>query len=310
MSSPLKSTIDHANPIPAPIRLGFRLMPKISEGLTARAAEHLFCRPRRFQGKAEERAWLANAAPFPLRVGKQTLEGYSWGQGPTVLLVHGWEGRAGQMTPLVPALCEAGFRVVTWDALGHGDSPGRTSSFVAFVDGIWAAMRAVGDVHGIVAHSMGAAASGLALHEGLEVRKTVFIAPPYSMEFYADEFARLLGLSASVHERMVRSMERRFAIRLSELSFDNVELPNPDSLLMIHDVEDQEVPFELSERIVQRWPSVRLLATRGLGHKRILRDAQVVRSVTRYLKQDAPITKADGLVLAPQSYWMNRMCPL
>ncbi len=70
MSSPLKSTIDHANPIPAPIRLGFRLMPKISEGLTARAAEHLFCRPRRFQGKAEERAWLANAAPFPLRVGK------------------------------------------------------------------------------------------------------------------------------------------------------------------------------------------------------------------------------------------------
>lgn len=310
MDTPTKSTIDHANPIPAPIRLGFRLMPKVSEGVTARAAEHLFCRPRRFPGKAAEQHWLASAAPFPLRVGQHTLAGYCWGQGPTVLLVHGWEGRAGQMTSLVPALCEAGFRVIAWDALGHGASPGRTSSFVAFTDGIWAAMRAAGEVHGIVAHSMGAAATGLALHEGLEASKSVLIAPPYSMDFYAAEFGRLLGLSERVQQRMVRSLERRYAIRMAELSFDHVELPNPKALLMFHDVEDQEVPFALSERIVKRWPDARLIATRGLGHRRILRDAQVVRSVTRFLKQDAPLAHADGLVLDPQSYGMNKMCPL
>lgn len=280
-----KSTIDHASMVPAPIRLGFRLLPKVSEGLTARMAEHLFCRPRRFRGHAAERRWLHEADPLPLRVGERTLRGYSWGSGPTVLLVHGWEGRAGQMTPLVPALCEAGFRVVAWDAVGHGRSPGKTSSLVAFADGIFAAARACGDVHGIVAHSMGSAAAGMALQEGLTVERSAFIAPPYSLEFYAEQFTQLLGLSERVHTRMLRGMERRFSVRMADLTFERVRPATETPLLVVHDVDDREVPFELGERIADGWPGAQLIPTRGLGHRRILRDPQVVRSVTRFLKR-------------------------
>ena len=40
---------------------------------------------------------------------------YSWGSGPTVLLVHGWEGRGSQLSAFAPALVKAGFRVVAVD---------------------------------------------------------------------------------------------------------------------------------------------------------------------------------------------------
>lgn len=301
MTPSKKSTTVHANPIPAPIRLGFRVMPKLSEGLTVRAAEHLFCRPRRFRPHIEEKRWLANAERFPVRIGNRTLRGYSWGRGPAVLLVHGWEGRGGQMTPLVPALVEAGFRAITWDAVGHGRSPGRTSSLVEFADGVWSAARAVmadgplhGPLHGIVAHSMGSAAVGLALHEGLTPERVAFIAPPHNMDTYAGEFARLLGLSDHVRDRMVRSIERRLNVRMADLTFDRIEPERPTPLLVVHDVEDREVPFEYGERIVAGWKGAQLKATRGLGHKRILRDPGVVRSVTRWLKLGATVAGTEG----------------
>ena len=288
-----------ANPIPRPVRLGFRMLPLLGEALTARVAERLFCTPRSFRPRASEERLLDAADPFPLRVGSRTLTGYSWGRGPTVLLVHGWEGRAGQLTPLVPALVTAGFRVVAWDAPAHGRSPGRTATLVEFADGIWAAARASGALHGVVAHSMGAAAAGLALSEGLTPKRAAFIASPYSMDVYAAEFARLLGISKGVHERMVRSLERRFHVRMSELTFDALVPEAEVPLLVAHDADDREVPHAFGARIAADWPQGELVTTRGLGHRRILRDAHVVRRVTRFVSQGADLAATAGQAVCP-----------
>jgi len=290
------------NPIPAPLRMGFRMLPLLGDAVTARAAERLFCTPRRFRPRASEERWLDAADPFPLRIGARTLTGYAWGRGPTVLLVHGWEGRAGQLTPLVPALVSAGFRAVTWDAPAHGRSPGKTASLVEFADGIWAAARASGDLHGVVAHSMGAAAAGLALSEGLAPERAAFVASPYSMDVYAAEFARLLGISGGVHERMVRSLERRFQVRMSELTFDRLVPTAGVPLLVVHDQDDLEVPHAFGARIAADWPDGELLTTHGLGHRRILRDAHVVRRVTRFLTTGADLSATAGQEICPLDF--------
>ena len=53
---------------------------------------------------------------------------FAWGAGPSVLLVHGWEGRGAQLGALVDPLVAAGYRVVALDGPAHGDSPGRLST--------------------------------------------------------------------------------------------------------------------------------------------------------------------------------------
>ena len=49
--------------------------------------------------------------------------------------------------------------------------------------------------------------------------------------------------------------------------------------LVVHDRGDREVPFEHGETLARSWPGARLMVTEGLGHRRILRDPEVVRAV-------------------------------
>ena len=66
----------------------------------------------------------------------QRLAVWSWGDGPTAILLHGWGGRSDQLAAFVPPLLAAGFSVVAPDAPGHGDSTGGTSSVLAFAAAI------------------------------------------------------------------------------------------------------------------------------------------------------------------------------
>lgn len=287
LSTQSKSTTVRASNVNVqPIKAGLKLLSGISPGLAAQAAGRLFCTPRRFAPRATESRFMGEASPFPIRMGLKNLRGWRWGEGPAVLLAHGWEGRAGQMSEFVPGLLEAGFSVVAWDAPGHGKSPGKRSSLVEFSDAIWAAGRAAGDVHGIIAHSMGASAAGLAMHEGLPVKRATFIAPPFQMLTYSDQFAELLGLSDAVHERMLRTMERRFKVRFADLSFGAIKSRGKVPCQVIHDRDDKEVPFELGQRVAKAWPHAELHATEGLGHKRILAAPDVIRRVVRFMKRE------------------------
>jgi len=89
-----------------------RLLSATAPTLAARVAEGLFLRTRRSPPRAGERAVLARGAVCRVRRGDQWLRAWIWGNGPTVLLVHGWNGRAGQLAEFVPPLLEAGFQVV------------------------------------------------------------------------------------------------------------------------------------------------------------------------------------------------------
>lgn len=51
-----------------------------------------------------------------------TLHGLDCGEGPTVLLVHGWTEHLGFWAPVARRLVDSGFRVVSVDQRGHGGS--------------------------------------------------------------------------------------------------------------------------------------------------------------------------------------------
>jgi pimeloyl-ACP methyl ester carboxylesterase len=84
---------------------------------------------------------MATGHRFSLSSGGQKLAVWSWGDGPTALLLHGWAGRSEQLAAFVRPLLAAGFSVIAPDAPGHGDSSGRTSSILAFADALEADLR-------------------------------------------------------------------------------------------------------------------------------------------------------------------------
>ena len=205
------------------------------------------------------------------------------GEGPVVLLVHGWQGHMGQFSEMREQLVSSGYCVVGCDMPAHGESRGRTTSIVEFSQVIADVAQLVGPVSAVVAHSLGGTALSLALSRGLEVGGGVIVAPLISFDYALDEFSKVLGLNAQARELTARATERRVGIKRAELDLLHFRRPHP-RLLIIHDRDDQRTRAADSVELSQRW-GCPMIETQGLGHSRILSDRYVLEQIRGFVDQ-------------------------
>ena len=122
---------------------------------------------------------------------KLAVDGFTWnfvdgGQGPTVLMLHGFPGLAYSWRHQVEPLVAAGFRVIAPDMPGYGatDSPGTVAeyTFVAMADRVVALLDSLEVEQAIVVgHDFGApAAWTIALEHRDRVAGLVLLAMPYA----------------------------------------------------------------------------------------------------------------------------------
>jgi pimeloyl-ACP methyl ester carboxylesterase len=226
--------------------------------------------------------------PFTVAVNGREVHGRSIGAGPVVYLVHGWGGWSGQLEAFVAPLVDAGYRVVSYDAPSHGRSaPGRLgprrSSAVEMADALAAVVKDQGPAAGIVAHSLGCLATAHAMRGGLTAERVVFIAPIANPDHYLGVFVRALGFGPRVLARTRALLARRVGLAMDQFDVPRVarEAPTPP-LVVIHDEDDREVGWHDGDAIARSWPAATLVTTRGLGHRRILRDPLVVAEVAAF----------------------------
>lgn len=270
------------------VRLNFeqaigRLGNKLAAGLFPDRAERRLRdamltprRPAEPHGSDLVRADNARRVPY----GSRWLRVWSFGDGPAVLLAHGWSGHAAQFDAWIEPLVSAGYRAVLFDAPAHGGSGGRRTNLMDMAGAIQHVAGLHGPLHAIVAHSFGAPATLFALRHGLEAERLVLVSAPLSLTGHSIFVAHALGFSMSVRGRMQRTMERVLEFRWDEAESDTAlaalaEVRKLD-VLLIHDRRDREVPFACSERLAASVPSARLFATEGSGHNRILRNAEII----------------------------------
>ena len=261
-----------------------RVLSHASPGVASRVAADMFMTPRRHRTPERERALLAGATPFDVRLGDSTtIKAWSWGSGPVVVLVHGWEGRGSQLTPFVRPLVETGHRVVAFDAPGHGASDGNRSSLPHFTYALRAVVAATEEPHAVIAHSLGCAATTLALRDGMTANRLVFLAPPLEPVDYTARFGEVLALDSEIINRMRLRIEERFLRKWSDYSLSLTAKEMTAPLLVIHDRDDQETYWREGNALASIWPNARLITTEGLGHRRILREPALIEEAVRFI---------------------------
>ncbi len=225
--------------------------------------------------------------PFEVESLGAVVRGHVWGAGPVVYLVHGWGGRGSQLASFVEPLLAGGFRVVMFDAPAHGDSdhgpagPGRTHG-VEFGKALDAVFARFGPADAVVAHSLGAISTYLTLRFGwLSTGRLVLLAPMVAAEPLFDQFQQALGFGARTRRAFDRHLDEFVGIPMAEFDAGyQASYVDPVPTLVIHDRGDRQTPWADSARFVESLPDARLVTTDGLGHRRILEDAGVVRAVT------------------------------
>lgn len=270
------------------LRMALRLAALVSTELTGRWVNRLWFRSQRYPEPAREQEWLGSAQRLTLAHRDRPLAVYRWGEGPTILLVHGWHGRGAQLGAFAAPLVAAGYRVVAFDAPAHGRTPGRATDLPEVSEALLAVAHAFAPLYGVIAHSFGAACTLVAIRHGLAPRRVVALSAPASLDFLMDSFAAWLGISAAVMNVHRRLVELRFGTDLWQRYSPagiarSLEIP----ALLLHDKEDHDVPWQQGEALARAWPGAAWVQTQGLGHRRILRDPDVVARVTAFMTETA-----------------------
>ncbi len=237
-----------------------------------------FMTPRNLPPKQWELPLLASAERITLRFGLSALR---WGQGPTVLLMHGWEGRPTQFAALIEALVQAGHTVVSLEGPAHGRSPGRQAHVVLFARALLEAAAELPPLRAVIGHSMGGASVLLALQMGLRTEAAVSIAAPARLLGVLRGFARRLGMPARARAAFIRQIEADVGIQVGRLDVNGYQLDLPG--LVVHAADDALVPAEEAQLIHQAWFDSRLLMLQEGGHQRVLADPQLSEAVLELL---------------------------
>ena len=257
---------------------GIRWLVQRCPRLGALLLAELFVAPR---SRVAPLAPLTGVSHHELSVRRRRVRVHLIGEGPLVVLVHGWQGGASQLVLLAESLRAAGFRVALFDMPAHGEAPGWSTNGIEFVAILERIVAELGPPHAVVGHSLGGTAALLALARGLPMAGAVAVAPMPSFEFAVRNYARSFGLSPHAKDLLARRLEARLGIQPQEFDLADVRLPAP--ALLVHDRLDRAIPWRHSRRLRDRWSGVRLFETIGLGHNRVLDAENVAQTIVEFL---------------------------
>lgn len=252
-----------------------------------RKAYQYLTTPMVFKLRPHEKEVLDTAKKERLHFNDFDIQLYSWGQGETtVLLVHGWEGHAGNFADLVPHLVKRNFTVLAFDGPSHGaSSKGPTSSF-EFTDLVTTLVKKYHPQH-VVSHSFGSVAALISLgsHPELNVKKYVGVTVPNKLRERLEEIANFIGLPYIVVTRLIEKLQAKHNIVVDQINVqDYAPKSSFNSALILHDENDRVLPIERSKEVADHWPIAQFKVVNGTGHYRILRTPQVLHRIADFLE--------------------------
>ncbi len=265
----------------------------MAPNMTKRLLLRLFSMPLKYKINASEADCLAQGRPFEVTVNGNQIKAWKWGRGPGVLMMHGWNGRGIQFMAFVEPLVAAGYTAIALDGPAHGESQGSYTNFFDFSDTA-RAFLATGlglDIRAVMGHSFGAAALINALDKDRHDVSAVFIAPVLRLKELFVGAAQQFGVPMAITDQMIAHYEAQYDYSLTEDNPMRLLGQVPVPILIAHDMDDRTISIIDSQQQSRQHDTIELMATKGLGHRRILSDPAVIEAAINHIGPPNAIRK-------------------
>jgi pimeloyl-ACP methyl ester carboxylesterase len=234
----------------------------------------------------------AMAAATPIRFGERgRRRAWSWGNGPLVVLVHGWGGCAAQMAPLAQRLAAAGLRAVALDITGHGDGWRRRTTWPDYFGDLGALAHALdGGIHAYLGHSLGGlAVMGARRLGSISARHYVCVCSTAAPSRRVELLQRRMAPSPQAMARYQAFLASQFQAPSWQALADGWAYSGcgPETLL-VYDLMDRFMSHEEGDRILAAHPQLVLKKLHANGHNRILRHPDFADLVGDFLSTAPP----------------------
>jgi len=212
---------------------------------------------------------------------------YEWGEeGDKILLIHGWEGQAGNFSDLIEKLLINGFKVIAFDGPSHGFSSKGETSLLEFSELVGTLIKEY-NVTKLMSHSFGGVATTYALYNDptIEIEKYVLLTTPDKFSERIEDIIKQNGISDKVKIKLIEKLESENGFKVNSLNVSSfVKEIKVDQSLIIHDKKDKVIPISQSRNVHNNWEKSEFEEIEGTGHFRILRTEKVINRVIKFLK--------------------------
>jgi len=226
--------------------------------------------------------WIEDAQRHSFVAGGERVSVLQVGEAPFVLFVHGLGGAAVDFKALLPAVLSAGFGALLLDLPAHGESSGTLLTIPSAASAVRECGRRFGPLHAAIAHSLGSAALGEALRDGMTLDRAVLLAPPRRFLDGVDAAARAHDYNEDERWALLAEL-RKLGVDAPALDLPRAVAALEIPALIAHSEDDPIIPLAAGLAVAAAWSGSHFLRLSGLGHRRILRDAAVVEAVLRFV---------------------------
>lgn len=256
----------------------------------ARLAYKTLTNPQVKKLREHEAALLDQAEKNILPFREFEIQTYTWGnpQYEKILLIHGWEGQAGNFSDIVPKLLSHNYYVISFDGPSHGFSSKGSTSLFEFSELVGKMIRDF-ECKKLISHSFGGVATTYALFQNpdISIDKYALLTTPDKFRQRVDDVAAAVGITEKVKEMLIRRLETELEVDTKQFNVSNfVKKIQVKRALIIHDKNDKVISLAQSQHVCQNWPVCELIEVEGTGHFRILRTEKVIDTVLEFLDDE------------------------
>jgi hypothetical protein len=211
-----------------------------------------------------------------------------WGDGPLVVLIHGWSGQAAQMAPLAAHVSKQGFRCVAIDVSGHGTSPGRRTAWSDFLGDLSSLAGSLGrEVHAYIGHSAGALSMMAARSlRGIRASRYVCVCAPSHPFPPINVIRKRLAPREEVLDRYKAYIAAQFESTWTELERGSAYDGAGADTLFFYDETDKFVHHSEGDKLKGLCPGSELIKTAAYSHVKLLSAPELARAVGAFLTRD------------------------
>jgi pimeloyl-ACP methyl ester carboxylesterase len=282
-----KSSINRQSlKIPRSILLASKFISLISSRLTILFAAKLFTTPVKHTIPKRESVMEQISTQKKLHIPtiNKTVVVYQYGQSnKKVLLVHGWSGRGTQLVKIADTLINTGYSTISFDAPAHGKSPGNQTIMTDFIATILEIEKQYGPFESAVGHSLGGMSILNAIKKGMKLNTAIIIGSGDVIQDIIEDFIAKLQLKPNLATDLRLHFEKKYGEKMNDYSAYKAAKEITIPVLVIHDKDDPEVPVKAGQHIYDHLKNGKLLLTEGLGHRKILGDAEVIQRTVQFV---------------------------
>lgn len=281
------------------LRKAFPILEKVFPRLAHNLYIKLFLTPRTYPIPENELNALQSADQVDWRLEGRLVRINFWGplDGKKVIFLHGWAGRATQGIELKDYFVKRGYEFIAVDLPAHGFSEGKQTNLLECAKVLNAIVERLGKVELVIGHSFGGAVIAVSRRLKSVISRHVTIGTPHDIRFVLSSFRKGVGATKISEQRKVDYFREKYGITMDDISPIKIyEKLDPESVLIIHDVNDKEIPYSMVEELRKQQPELQYFITEGLGHRRILKDEQVGEACLHFMENSGLIVKVEQRV--------------